>query len=187
MGRRTQGRLQSSGPWRSSIGSDIRILRPSPRRLETVDGNWGTRRPPEQSNMHWSWKAIGKRAKVLLALVDSQDETLALWAGKADVAVASKHLFRLDYFEIAPQHRGSLLGIEAFSIAASLACREPCDGMILASLPEAVSWYERAGAQRGVRGWEAPPGLTALTFDKNALTRLSQASASLEIDHASPS
>lgn len=78
--------------------------------------------------------------------------------------------YRLDLIETNPRWRGLGVGNFMMHVLAGRAIEAGADCLLLASVPEAISFYERLGGAPGkVRGWNVRPDLTPFLFEAEVL------------------
>ena len=143
-----------------------------------IDVAWPPSRRPADVHHVWRWADIWKSLKDCLVVVEGA-RPVAIWGSTVGrpLKLTGTTCYRLDYLEIAPAHRGQILGAFLTTIIASRALELGATGIVLTTfpVPGLVEFYEGMGAVRGApRGWSYPKELVALTFELPALRRLKE-------------
>lgn len=167
--------INLGGPWQIEAFGPCKLIRPSSARLRALDESWVQLRSASSDNAHWKWETLAADASECFALVSEDHEVAGLWAGKPKVQVASRKLYRLDYIEVHPIHRGALLGALTLSLAAKRALSAGCDLLALHSVAGAKGFYERMqGIERRIPGWPCPKDLITYVFEDESLKALAE-------------
>lgn len=143
-----------------------------------IDDAWPSSRRPADVHHAWRWVDISKSLKDCFVVAEG-DRPVAIWGSTVSrpLKLAGTTYYRLDYLEIAPAHRGEILGAFLTAVIASRALELGAAGIVLTAfpVPGLVEFYEGVGAVRGSpRGWSHPKELVALTFELSALRRLKE-------------
>lgn len=142
-------------------------------RVDAVDESWPNSRQLQAAHAHWRWVEIRDRAEDCLALVRREDDkTLALWStSRAEVQLASKRYYRVDYLEVDPDHIGSGLGAFAMGVICKEASERGLQGVVFGALPSARWFFERLGAKE-TSLWQSERGLAAMMLAEEAFEDL---------------
>jgi GNAT superfamily N-acetyltransferase len=116
-----------------------------------IDDAWPSSRRPADVHHAWRWADIWKSLKDCLVL--EGDRPVAIWGStvRRPLKLAGATYYRLDYLEIAPAHRGKILGAFLIAVIASRALELGATGIVLTAfpVPGLVEFYEGTGAVRG--------------------------------------
>lgn len=175
-----RGKLTSSllgVTWRVPGIGEVQVIAASAARCCAVDLDWSNRRPPDASNLGWSWGDVHTWAAECFALVLLPERTtVGLFASKKPVVrFGNQTYYRLDYIEIDPSYRGGGLGAFALAFAFKTAIERARDGVLLGSLPETTAIYEGYGLSTEIPvPWVIDAGLVRFFGPPDVLLALSK-------------
>lgn len=117
-----------------------------------IDGAWPPLRRPADVHHTWRWVDISRSLKDCMAIMEG-DHPVAIWGSTMGrpLKLAGTTYYRLDFLEIAPYHRGEILGAFLIAIIAARALEVGASGIVLTAfaVPGLVEFYEGMGAVRG--------------------------------------
>lgn len=101
---------------------------------------------------------------------------VALWCGTRARPIQLPEngpCYRLDFLEIAPEHRGGDLGTFALALACDRALELGAKGMVLGALPDLEDWYRaHDGIPGPIRGWNVERDLLPFYFPEHVLRKM---------------
>lgn len=159
---RVHQRTTACATMRSWPGTRLTLERATTAELAAIEASWRSGRGAAEA--HWRWTDIAALADETVMVIHNGADVIALWAGRTTGEVG-RAAYVLDYLEVAPDTRGrKLAGPTAMLLLAHHAIATAHSSVVLAALPERVSWYLRLGAVLAV-GASVPEGLVPLRFD----------------------
>lgn len=155
------------GRYEVSVNETVLVRRATHAEVDVAQRAWEPLRDPGAAEAHWNWRNIMSGYPETGAVVAADtDEILVMWAGRLDVIVDVGPALILAYLEVHPRLRGSgRWGPLALAVVCARAVALDRPRIGLASFPERVAWYSRAGAvaEPGLNG---EPGLVTLRIDE---------------------
>lgn len=142
-------------------------------RVASVDATWPAHRQATDLHRGWRWSQILEGRPERFAVLDQDDRIVALWCSTAYrlLKLDGASYYRLDYFEIDPQLRGTTFGPLAAGFFASRCVEMDAAGIVFGALPSPglVAWYKaKLGAtDASPKGWIVQPGLVPLLIRRD--------------------
>lgn len=155
-------------------------MRPARARLEQLDADWAQLRAKDDIAAGWKWASVAAEPEVF-AVVDANDQVLAIWRAKKRVDLGKAGTFyRLDNIEVQPGLRGGQVGRFTILLVSARA-HELGQAILLAAPQERVNWYVDQGAAPADNlGWKCPNMLVPLQFTEDAVRTLKEKADVLE-------
>ena len=157
----------------------VRVDVPVPTLVDEIDAAWPELRPAHQQGAHLRWSTVLHGRIERFAVVGAAREILSIWVSgrHRPLRLPEGPAYRLDYFEVHPSLRGTVLGAFTLSLIAGRALELGASHLILGAIPGVAPFYEKMGGSRGlVAGWQAEKGLVPFVFRREALVALKESS-----------
>lgn len=156
-------------------GVALEVWGPRKAFLEVMEADWPGHRFPGDEHLGWCWKRLGARSRDVMILVDAERNPVAAFCSSVGTVTLDGSVFyRLDYFEVRGDLRGSGLGVVLAAAACARATELGAESVLLASLPQAADFWRRLGTQGAPKGWSHPAELLAFTLSPEVTTHLAR-------------
>ena len=168
--------------WTFPLVGTVSLAQPTFEQIGAVARLWEPLRRPSDTN-GWEWLRVFTDARDCVYAL-GLDPVVALYGTTArNLDLGGVPTRRLNYFQIAPNLRGSGIAQLAFAVFARMTADFEGTELVVPSLPEpkVVKFYlEMAGVLQAPRNWQAPKGLISIHFDPARLITLAEYADALE-------
>jgi hypothetical protein len=169
--------------WEVPQNGVLSLARVAEAHVSEIDSRWPPGRRPEDWHASWRWKEIIAGRPEAFAITAADGSVAGIWcsAKKRPIRLPSGAFYRPDYMEIAPERRGSEMGVFLFGIICARALELRADGIVLGTWPVLRRFYRGLGGIEGrVQGWNLAPNLVPFSFDSGSLEILRAALERME-------